>query len=177
MSEPPDASLAAETRKPDASASRSEIRMIRDSNGNIVSILNSEGTRLSWNKVAHQQMCQGGKWHGQGTDGEDIERKRLFSPKAEVRTGLLVFSGFPSEIVGDVPGFRTDQERCAHIRRFLQQREELTRAAGHRRMILQISLLDEFIARGRSEREKARAILQREQKEAQDRANYEACII
>jgi hypothetical protein len=48
--------------------------MIRDCDGNIVSILNSEGTHLIWNKVAHQQMCQGGKWHGQGTDGEAIER-------------------------------------------------------------------------------------------------------
>ncbi|KAJ7838503.1 hypothetical protein B0H14DRAFT_3459339 [Mycena olivaceomarginata] len=95
-------------------------------------------------------------------------KKRLFSPKAEVRTGLLVFSSFPSEIIGDVPGFHTDQERRAHVRRVLQQREELTRAAGHRRMILQISLLDELIARGRSEREKARSILRREQKEAQD---------
>ncbi|KAJ7336972.1 hypothetical protein DFH08DRAFT_964928 [Mycena albidolilacea] len=101
-------------------------------------------------------------------------KKRLFSPKTEVRTGLLVFSSFPSEIIGDVPGFHTDQERRAHVRRVLQQREELTRAAGHRRMILQISLLDELIARGRSERKKARSILRREQKEAQDRANYEA---
>jgi hypothetical protein len=48
--------------------------MIRDSDGNIVSILNSEGTRLIWDIVAHQQTCQGGKWHGQGTDGEYIER-------------------------------------------------------------------------------------------------------
>jgi hypothetical protein len=48
--------------------------MIRDSDGNIVSILNSEGTRWIWNKVAHQQTCQGGKWRGQGMDGEGIER-------------------------------------------------------------------------------------------------------
>jgi hypothetical protein len=48
--------------------------MIQDSGGNIGSILNSEGTRLIWNKVAHQQTCPGGKWHGEGTDGEAIER-------------------------------------------------------------------------------------------------------
>ncbi|KAJ7745407.1 hypothetical protein B0H14DRAFT_3514549 [Mycena olivaceomarginata] len=37
----------------------------------------------------------------------------------------------------------------------------------------EISRLDELIAHSRSEREKAHAILRREQKEAQDHANYE----
>ncbi|KAJ7369244.1 hypothetical protein DFH08DRAFT_948085 [Mycena albidolilacea] len=63
-------------------------------------------------------------------------KKRLFSPRAEVCTGLLVSSSFPSEIRGDVPGFHTDQEQRAHVRRVLQQREELTQATGHRCMIL-----------------------------------------
>ncbi|KAJ7884170.1 hypothetical protein B0H14DRAFT_3432584 [Mycena olivaceomarginata] len=98
-------------------------------------------------------------------------KMRLFSPiKAEMRT---VFNNFPSEIIPDVPGFHTDDERRGRIRRVLQQREELTRVAGHRRMILQISLLDELIARGRSEREKNRAVLRRERKEAQHRTNAE----
>ncbi|KAJ7788892.1 hypothetical protein B0H14DRAFT_3503639 [Mycena olivaceomarginata] len=100
-------------------------------------------------------------------------KKRLFSPKAEVCTGLLVFSNFPSEIIRDVPGFHTDQERHAHVRRVLQQCEALRQATGHRRMILQISLLDELIACSRSEHEKAHAILWCEQKEAQDCMNYE----
>jgi hypothetical protein len=52
----------------------SEIWMIQDSDGNIGSILNSEGTHLIWNKVAHQQTCPGGKWHGEGTYGKAIER-------------------------------------------------------------------------------------------------------
>ncbi|KAJ7308737.1 hypothetical protein DFH08DRAFT_823765 [Mycena albidolilacea] len=49
----------------------------------------------------------------------------------------------------------------------------LRQAAGHRRMILQISLLDKLIACGWSEHKKACAILRHEQKDVQDLTNYE----
>ncbi|KAJ7343939.1 hypothetical protein DFH08DRAFT_1009139 [Mycena albidolilacea] len=97
-------------------------------------------------------------------------KMRLFSPKPQTRTIL----NFPSEIIADVPGFHTDQERSAQIRLVLQQHEELTRVAGPRRMTFQISLMDELIARARTEREKACTSLQRELKEAQDCVNAEA---
>ncbi|KAJ7676100.1 hypothetical protein B0H14DRAFT_3537003 [Mycena olivaceomarginata] len=83
-------------------------------------------------------------------------KKRLFSPKPETRT---IFKNFPSEIIRDAPGFHTDQE---------------TTRPRHRRMIFQIALMDELIARTQSDREKARARLRRERKEAQDRVNAEA---
>jgi hypothetical protein len=48
--------------------------MIRDNDGNII-FVNSEGTRLNFNKIAHPETCcQGWKWHGQGNDGEAVER-------------------------------------------------------------------------------------------------------
>ncbi|KAJ7858243.1 hypothetical protein B0H14DRAFT_3447371 [Mycena olivaceomarginata] len=103
-------------------------------------------------------------------DSPPRRKMRLFSPKPQTRTIL----NFPSEIIADVPGFHTDQERRAHVRLALQQREELTRVAGPCRMTFQISLMEELIARARTEREKVRASLRHELKEAQDRANAEA---
>jgi hypothetical protein len=118
-------------------------------------------------------------------DSPPRRKMRLFSPSkwsgpvdiltncaTEPQTRTIL--NFPSEIIADVPGFHTDQERRAHVRLVLQQREELTRVAGPRRMTFQISLMDELIARARTDREKARTSLRRELKEVQDRANAEA---
>ncbi|KAJ7843370.1 hypothetical protein B0H14DRAFT_2585821 [Mycena olivaceomarginata] len=128
-------------------ARQSEIRMIRDYDINIVSILNSEGMRLIWNKVAHQQTCQGGKWARPG-DGWRRHRARMSWVWPIISD---VMHGLPPAMDSLPLKKRLFSPKAE---RALQQREELTRAAGHHHMILQISRLDELIAHSRSEREK-----------------------
>jgi hypothetical protein len=92
--------------------------------------------------------------------------------EGHVRTGPLVFKNPLSEIIRDMPGFHTDQERRAHVQLVLQQRDKMVQVAGYDRMTAQISLLDQLILRGQSEDERARQILRRKCKEAQDRVSY-----
>jgi hypothetical protein len=93
--------------------------------------------------------------------------------EGHVRTGPLVFKTPPSEIIPDRPGFHADQERRAHVQHVLRYRDEMVQVAGYRRMTAQISLVEQVILRDQSEDERARQILRRKRKEAQDRASYD----